>query len=128
MMLEEEILFAIRAGGEPVEGASQSETPYFAILGASLSEEEQLPAEDVVHEKVFNIDTFLPIAAPVQTVSTEELDLLELVGHLESRLLASLQVGAGPDLHEIVGSLVKEELEDLQRLIDHIDATDEFRL
>lgn len=84
--------------------------------------------EDSVPENLLNLDTFLPIAAARPTVSTAELDLLDLVGDLETRLLASLQVGGGPDRHEVVGSSVKEELEDLRRLIDHIDATDEFRL
>ncbi len=128
MMLEEEILFACRPEEEVVEEASRVELPCADMPGLSLMSKEQLQAEDEVHENVFNLDTFLPIAAAMQPVSTRDLDLLDLVGHLESRLLASLQGIVGLDLHEVVGSLVKEELEDLRRLIDHIDATDEFRL
>jgi hypothetical protein len=128
MTIEEEILFAIRTGDEAVEGVIQSEIPSFAVLGVSPSEEEPLSGEDSVPENVLNLDTFLPIAAARPTVSTSELDLIDLVGDLETRLLASLQVGGGPDRHRVVGSSVKDELEDLRRLIDHIDATDEFRL
>jgi hypothetical protein len=128
MTLEEEILFATRTGDEVVEGVSQLEIPSFAAPGVSPSEGDPLSVEDSVPENVLNLDTFLPIAAARPTLSTAELDLLDLVEDLETRLLASLQVGGGPDRHEVVGSSVKEELEELRRLIDHIDATDDFRL
>jgi len=128
MTLEEEILFAVRTGDEVVAGVSQPEIPSFAAPGVSPSEEEPLSVEDSLPENVLNLDTFLPIAAARPSVCTAELDLLDLVGDLETRLLTSLQVGGGPDRHDAVGSSVKEELEDLRRLIDHIDATEEFRL
>jgi len=128
MMLEEEILFACRPGDEWVEGTELVEPSASDTPDSPSGRAEQLQPEDEVQENVLSLDTFQPVGATIQPISTRELELLDLMGYFENKLLANLQVIVAPDLLEVEGDLVKKELEDLRRLIDHIDATDEFRL
>jgi len=128
MMIEEEILFAYRPGEEVPESGSQIGTPGGEPEKLPEAAEGHVLCEKIEVEAAFSLDTFLPVLAGEAVACAEELELLDLVARMETKLLSNLQGGVEARLPEIVCGAVKEELEGLRRLIDQIESAEELRL
>jgi hypothetical protein len=100
-------------------------------LGA---EDFQMPAmesqsgEELEAESTFSLDTFFPVAEGEPSRCTRGMELLDLVTHMETRLMGTLQDAVEPRLTEMMRGQVRDELEGLRRLIDHIDEVEDLRL
>jgi hypothetical protein len=128
MTIEEEILFAYRPAEEAPEVGGQS-----GFAGA-VAEDLQVPAVDsesgevIETEPTFSLDTYFPVTEGEPPICTAGMDLLELVTHMETTLLGNLQDLVEPRLSEMMRGAVKDELEGLRRLIDHIEEVEDLRL
>ncbi len=128
MTLEEEIVFAYRPGEERAEGQGRVEPPGAGAEVSSTLGEERAMTEDLGGEPAFDSDTFLTVAEAQQPCNTEGMELLDLVGHMETRLMECFQETMDLHHHEMVRNVIKEELDSLRHLIDQIDAVEELRL
>jgi hypothetical protein len=133
MSIEEEILFAHRPAEEAPEVCGR---PDFAGAVAEALEAEDLqspakesqPSEELEAESTFSLDTFFPVADGEPSRCTRSMELLDLVTHMETRLMGTLQDTVEPHLTEMMRGEVRDELEGLRRLIDHIDQVEDLRL
>jgi hypothetical protein len=133
MSIEEEILFAHRPAEEAPEVCGR---PDFAGAVAEALEAEDLqspakesqPSEELEAESTFSLDTFFPVADGEPSRCTRSMELLDLVTHMETRLMGTLQDTVEPHLTEMMRGEVRDELEGLRRLIDHIDKVEDLRL
>jgi hypothetical protein len=128
MAVEEEILFAYRPAEEAPEVGGRPDFAGAVAEKLQVQAVERESDEKIEAEPPFTLDTFYAVGEGEPSSCTRGMDLLELVAHMETRLMGNLQNVAEPPFSELIRGAVKDELEGLRRLIDHIEEAEDLRL